>query len=405
MDEWESFGSNQLPAGLSLAGLFAQHNEHRLVTTRLLVWFQYHLNGWNLKLHHLLNFVIYGFILITSGWFAKEAAPEIHGWLILSFMIFLLSPINWFNHFMGYQTNVHLWLFCFLESVFFLFSETQRWLDLIIGSGAAVLSTYSMAGGVASSLVLVVMYGLFNVFRMRSSRESRGKARRFTQLIFVAGFLGATILLWLVNYRTLPYTPPPALPYEWKFWGHFLNLVAFGFGVDRLASIPGAFYLFIILTPILAIIRINKFNLSIGQWRVFVSTLGVLAVLASVSCGRAGFGIDQAKQSRYFEFGMLLIPLSVVNWAFLIQGRHRLKVAVMAGLWMFCFLGFRNNWNDFQNYKLEAAQRKVGLKCLRAYYEGTGDGYCPTIYPVPIPTTLLENAKALNVSFFRKMTR
>ena len=110
-DEWASFEPNQLPRGLSLDNLFAQHNEHRIVTTRLFVSLQFHLNGWNLATHQLLNFVIYGLILIAIGWFAIGAAPQMPTWLILSFIVFLLSPINWFNHFMGYQSHIHFWLF------------------------------------------------------------------------------------------------------------------------------------------------------------------------------------------------------------------------------------------------------------------------------------------------------
>jgi hypothetical protein len=150
------------------------------------------------------------------------------------------------------------------------------------------------------------------------------------------------------------------------------------------------------------VILINKGNLSGRQWRIFVSTVGVLAILASVSTGRAGSGIEQAKESRYFEFAMLLIPLSLVSWAFLLHGRKRLQAAVIAGLWIFCLLAFWNNWKEFQNYRIVSAQRKAGLRCLRAYYQGHGDRDCPTLFPAPIPARFLEEAKALNVSFYRR---
>jgi hypothetical protein len=404
MDEWASFTPNQLPDGLSLADLFAQHNEHRIVTTKLLVWLQFHLNGWNLKTHQILNFAIYGFILITIGWFAKETVPEVPGWWIFGFLIFLLSPINWANHFWGIQSSVYFWLFFYLIAAFFLFSETQRWRDLILGGVAASLSTYSMASGFVSSLVLVVMYGLFKFIRIHSSRESRN-AQSFAQLIVVVGFLGTTTLLWLVGYRKPAHTPSVALPYEWRFWGHFVNLVALGFGADRVSSILGTICVFIVVIPVSATIIINNRNFSARQWRAFVSTLAVLAVLASLAAGRAGFGVEQAKQSRYFEFAMSLIPLSVVNWALLLQRRQRLKAAVLASLWIFCLLTFWNSWKDFQNYKLESVRRNDGLKCLSAYYQRNAGNNCPTIYPEPIPTPFLEAAKTLNVSFYRKFTR
>src|ERR1051325_1859067 len=64
-DEWASFESNQLPIGLTLGGRVAQHNEHRLATTRLFIWSQYRLNGWNLAIHQKANFILYALILVA----------------------------------------------------------------------------------------------------------------------------------------------------------------------------------------------------------------------------------------------------------------------------------------------------------------------------------------------------
>jgi hypothetical protein len=401
MDEWASFEPDQLPNGLSVGGLFAQHNEHRLLTTRLFVWLQYQLNGWNLEVHQRLNFAIYGFIILAVGWFSKAAVPEIPVWLIAGFLVFLLSPIGWWNHFMGYQSQVHFWLLFYLVAAYFLFRETERWLDLTIGSTAATLSTYSMAGGFVSSLVLVAMFALFKAIRIHSAPESR-KARSFAQLLFVLGFLGTATLLWLLNYQKPSYHPALVLPYQGKFWSFFLNIISLGFGIDMVSNVVGGFCLLLVIAPLLAVILINKGNLSGRQWRIFVSTVGVLAILASVSTGRAGSGIEQAKESRYFEFAMLLIPLSEVSWAFLLYSRKFLQAAVIAGLWIFCLVTFGNNWKEFPNYRIESVQRKAGLRCLSAYYQGHGDGDCPTLFPAPIPARFLEEAKVLNVSFYRR---
>ena len=75
--------------------------------------------------------------------------------------------------------------------------------------------------------------------------------------------------------------------------------------------------------------------------------------------------------------------------------------AAVAALWVICCIAFWDNWRDFRFYKREAVLRQIGLKCLGSYYEGKGDGNCPTIFPGPLPPRLLEQAKALNVSFYR----
>lgn len=400
MDEWASFEPNQLPAGLSVNGLFAQHNEHRIVTTRLLVWLLFHLNGWNLRTHQLLNFALYGLILMVSVWFVKKTALQIPIWLILSFVVFLLSPLNWSNHFWGYQSQLHFWLLFYLASSYYLFSDTQSWLYLVVGVAATILSTYSMAGGLVSSLVLLVMFGLFKATRIYSV-EPRKRARDYLQLMLVAGLGGATNVMWLINYRKPVYHPPLVLPHQGQFWRYFTNIVALGFGMDRLSLPWGLFCLFIVLAPLLGVLLSRRGGWPAGQWRAFVPTLGVLAVLASVTAGRTGFGIEQSKESRYFELGMSLIPLSLVGWAVFLQESKRLKAGVIAGLWVFCFFASWNGWKDFQNYQIEALRRNAGLACLLASYRGIAGGYCPTIYPTPIPPRILEQAKLLNASFYR----
>jgi hypothetical protein len=239
--------------------------------------------------------------------------------------------------------------------------------------------------------------------RMYSSLESPLYRRSCFQLSFVLGFLGTTTLLWLVDYRRPLYHPPLTFPDAWRFWSHYVNVISLGFGIDEVSSIRGAFYIFIVLVPVLGVILIHKRSLPDGQWRSLTVTLGLLGVLGSVSAGRAGFGVEQAKDSRYFELSMLLVLLSVVNWASFLQERKYLKVAVLVGLWILCFLGFWNNWKDFKYYRREAVQRNLGLKCVAAYYDGNGDSLCPTLFPVPIPPHLLRQASALNVSFYRNI--
>jgi hypothetical protein len=248
-----------------------------------------------------------------------------------------------------------------------------------------------------------MMFGVFKAIRIYSSTQSSQSARRYFQVICVLGVLGTTTLLWLVDYRKPLHHPVLALPHEWQFWALFLHLLAFGFGIDRVSITLGAFYLCVVLTPMVALIVIHGRNLPIGLWRNFTLTLAVLAVLASVAVGRAGFGIEQAKASRYFEFAMSLLPLSVLNWTLFLQRSKSLRVAAVTSLWIICLLAFRDNWRHFRYYKREAVHRKVGLDCLAAYYEGKGDSNCPTIFPVPLPVHLLEEAKALNVSFYRSI--
>ena len=194
----------------------------------------------------------------------------------------------------------------------------------MVGSAFAILSVYSDAAGFVSSFALLVIFALFKIIRIHSSAESRGAARGYFQLILVVGFLGTALLLWLLDYRKPPGHPALVFPYHWKFWSYFLNIVALGFGVDEISNTLGAFCLLIVLVPAVGVLLINKRNLRVGEWRTLALMLGVLGVLASIAAGRAGFGVEQAKDSRYFEVGMVLIPLSLVSWTFLLQEKKLL---------------------------------------------------------------------------------
>src|SRR5687767_6111155 len=91
-DEWDALNAPHLPNGLSLEWLFAQHNEHRIATTKLLIWVYYQINSWNIHVGLLINFLIYGSFLLLFVQFAKKNVPELKGWIVCAFIIFLLSP-------------------------------------------------------------------------------------------------------------------------------------------------------------------------------------------------------------------------------------------------------------------------------------------------------------------------
>jgi hypothetical protein len=411
-DEWETFQAHHLPEGLTLKWLFEQQNEHRPLTTKLLVWFLYHLNGWNLIVHQILNFAIYGLILLWLVWFAKKIS-HLPVWIILSFIVFLLSPINYENHFWGYQSLVHFWLLFFLASSYYLFSEAQRWSELIAGSTLSILSIYSFGSGIVSSFVILVIFGLFKGIRAFSATDRGKRTLELRQLIIVVIIVGSALALWLNGYERPPYHPPLTFPDKWKFWDFFLNLISFGFGIDKVSVFLGIICLLIVLVPLCGILR-QKRNPSSGQWMTFALVLSLLAVLASISASRAGFGARYAKSSRYAEFGMILIPLSLLSWSFFLNGKERLKKQLIAGIWFFCFLTFGNNWlwfgnydagvASFRSYQVVAAIKMAGVECVKTYYFQGGDGYCPTIYP-NVAAPKLEEAKKLNASFYRRIAQ
>jgi len=407
-DDWAMFQDDH-PAAISVAWLFDTHNmrptpsEHIIATTKLFVWMQYHLNGWNTKVNVVLNFLIYGLFLGFIAWFSHRALPALSSYMKWAFIIFLLSPINWFNHFMATQSCYRFYLVFFFLGCCVLFSERQRWSDVLAGSILSILSIYSLSSGFGSCLVLLIAFCAFKIVRLRSKGSSVFRRNEAFQLAVAALLVGGALLFWTTQYSRPTRYPPPFLPNDLRFWGFFLNLVSFGFGIETLSSFWGIFCLLIAIVPICIIVLWRKGNLTNVEWICFAMVAGILANVAGIAILRASLGVVP-KEGRYAELVLPLIPLSMISWAIVLQRHKRLQAATLAGLFVVCLVAFSNNWS-FDVYRAEAVNRIEGRKCVQAYYRGLGDAHCPTVYvdsPGRFPlSTWLEPARNLNASFYR----
>lgn len=401
-DDWAMFHGDNHPSSIDLSWLHRQHNEHRVATTKLLVWLQFQVNGWDYPVHLIVNFVIYGLLLLCLLWLARKALPSLPNWVSLSFTVFLLSPINWFNHFMAMQTAFHFQLLFFFVACGCLFDERQRFRELLIACVAAVLSTYSAAGGFVTTIILLVAFSAFKGMRIYKAAGKTARRRELFQIILVVGIVGIALVAWIAGYTKPPKHPALASPATLSFWAFYLNLMSLGFGLRRLSSEWGAVCVLITLVPIFGEIWKRRRNLSSIKWMTYVAVLGLLVNMVSISLGRAGFGVGAAKAERYVELVTPFIILSVCNWAVFLRHRKTWVIAVLIGLWLFCFAGFARKWG-FGVYRSPAAERLEGLRCVKAYYEGAGNGLCPTIFPVPLDR-FLEQAKRLNASVYRELS-
>lgn len=399
-DEWSVVFRS--PAAISLRWILSQHNEHRIVTTKFLIWLLYQINGWNLRTNIILNFIIFGVTVGWLIWVVKRLAPRMPLWVILGFAVFLLSPVLWMNHLIGLQVCFHFWLLSLLISTYFLFGSIQAWQRLAIGLLATIVSVYSLGTGLVSGPIVIFLFCLFKVDRAVSAPSREERAHEIKQLSFVAVAAVSAIAVWFVgfhkpeNYRGL------SLPFAMSFWRQFLNLVAFGFGIDRISSAIGSICLLIVAAPVVMQVIQKRGKLSTAQWTVSVTMIAILGTLASVAVGRAPFGIEWSKTSRYAEIGMPLIILSAVSWSWCLQRKHIIRVAVLVSLWLFCLISFSNNWS-FHTYGEVAATKKIGVLCAQVYYSNGGDGLCPHLWPTSLADPF-DRARQMNLSFYREIT-
>src|ERR1041384_1866135 len=198
-DDWAAFSGDDHPASVDATWLFARHNEHRMATLKLFIWAQFQMNGWNIRTHLLLAFLIYGLCVVVLTWCCSrwmQAAP----WLMPCFVPFLLTPLSWFNHFMAFTTSVHIWLLCFLIGAYLLFEGKQRWVWLLIGCLSLVLAIYTWAAGFVTALIVLIAFSIFKAIRARRASDITRRLELF-QLVISLLIVGAPLLAWLKRYQ------------------------------------------------------------------------------------------------------------------------------------------------------------------------------------------------------------
>ena len=399
-DEWGLFDPRALPAGLSFRWIFLQANEHRIALTKLLMAGLFYLNGLNQILSIAITYVLYGVLLSCVVMFAQRMVPHLPKWTTLAFVIFLLTPANWENHFWGFQSAYHFAVLFSLLTAFFLFDESQSVARLALGVSTAVLATYSFFSGLVAVCILIVFFAVFKTLHAgRVSGEER--KRKYLQLVAVATPVIAFVAMYFIDYHRNLAAPPRALPYTESFWRFFTNIVSWGFGFETDSVVLGIICLLLVLSPIVLEVWKNGWRLPASSWAVFAYTLAMLAVLAAISVGR-GYGGARAKISRYNEFSMMLVPFTLFAWAIFLKDRTKLRTYMLASLWIFCFLGYSYKWLWFPVYHQQAEIRRQGVRCIENYYAHGGEALCPTIHPVSIKP-MLDEGKRLNLSFYREV--
>lgn len=399
-DEWGILEPDALPAGFTLRWIVVQANEHRIVLTKLLSWGLFYVNGHNHVLSMVITYALYGVLLACIVLFARKMVPHLPLWVILAFIVFLLTPINWENNFWGFQSTFRFALLFPVLASYFLFSESQTGLRLALGAVMSVLATYSFFSGLVAICIIIVVFACFKVSRALSVSGSERRVE-YAQLVGVVTTVLIFIGLYFIDYRITPHQHKLALPNEAVFWKFFTNLVSWGFGFETHSVVLGALCLLLVLAPIALHVWYKRLHVTGSSWAIYAVSLSMLVVLASIASGRAHLS-PSAKISRYAEFGMMLVPFTAFAWAVLLKDRPNLKKYALVGFWVFCCLGFSYKWLWFPVYAVERNSRQQGVECIKSYYQHGGQAFCPTVHFEPMPG-LLDDAKRLNFSFYREI--
>lgn len=394
-DEWEALTETGFLANPTLLQFFAQHNEHRIVTTKLLTFLLYYMDGWNLITQQAVNFVIYGILLCILVYVVKKCVPQMPKWLLFCFIIFPLSTVAWENHFWGFQSQFHFALLFLLLSVFFLFDREQPWKKLYLGIIFSWLTIYSQSSGLVEIIVVMICYVIFKIARILHNNDRQSEIQQIFLVVFT---VGGAIGLYFIGY-VRPAQPELTLPYQNEFWVYFFNLFSNGFGITAVSIFPGIALLIFVLFPVFGEAIKKRLFIASSHWMVLVLILAIVTATGAVAMGRAGFhSIEQSKSSRYCEIVVMLIPLSVGMWAIFLMQQRKLQQYLILAFWILCMVSFAKHWNFSRIYSENALGRQTGRQCVEAYYLKNTIAECKTIYPVSIANRL-EFSKTLKVSF------
>lgn len=282
---------------------FSPHNEHRILTARVLALLLFELGGekWNPLLQMKVNAVLHvGAICVLLYFLSKVIHGGYRTALFLFAGILFAIPFGWENTLAGFQSQFYLLLlfsFVFLWAMSMLPCFSVRWW---MGLLAGVLSAFTMASGALTMLA----GGLILLIRRYWFGERRAVA------------LSAIVLILGVALLAIHYTP--TIP------GHVTlkadSLFAFMKALVRIVAWPASQYgegLFFIQVPLLVWVlhilwrRSDPSPRPAGLVFILAMALWLYGQFVSIAYGRS----TQALSPRYldlFAIGLML------NWAALL---------------------------------------------------------------------------------------
>jgi hypothetical protein len=300
------------------SGLFAQHNEHRLVFPRLLMVILATLSHWNVILEMMVSIVLAaaGFAFIYSMLVRTIHKPALRLLAATLLAIILFSPIQQENWLWGWQMQWYLNTLGLAAAVWALttWRKSPGW-RVLVAIAASTVATYSLASGVFLWILCLPVFFL------------RQELRRYCLVWIAAATVAIGAYYWSyqspAGHASLEFIgthPVPVVHYWLIYIAHPLS--------GRINfSLPTAVLLLGSLTATIAYFWRNhhsKLQTILLPWLL----LGLYTCIsgAATDYSRLGLGLDQAYSSRYTTIGQYLtITLCVLFFCVLDQPHDEAK--------------------------------------------------------------------------------
>jgi hypothetical protein len=414
MDQWELVPLLKADAErrITLAQLWAPHNEHRLVIPRLVMLFLARVSHWNIRCELLLNFflalIIMMFVVLLIRDTVKRIAPDtpqLTPWLALISGLLIFSLTQWHNWVWGWQNQIFFNVLATVTTAWAIGRYGPRWPGLLLGLAGAVVAMLSFANGL---LLFFLLSGALIV--PQPNREKPSIRLLGTVIPF---FLGIVFTVLYLKGLGLP--PRPSLtPIKVLSYVQY-TLAYLGSGLSQwnlsLAIGWGAMGLMILIGLAAFLLCTKTKDLKAITPFLLLSTYAILSGLLS-AMGRTSFGVKQALAPRYvtistlFWISVVVVTASVIVPPLKNSGDLKpLPKIILTTVTILALLAFTStgiswisSWTNLLRY---AKIHQAGLVCVQHYEEASDR--CLQIH-YPDPKVLRQRAQWLkenHLSLFR----
>lgn len=310
---------------LRFVDLFAPHNEHRILWTRLLALLELHLNGgiWNPVLQMMVNALLHGAVLCMFYMLLVDCIPEKKGNRLLWMFLPTLLPLGWENLLAGFQSLFYFLLLFSLLAIHGLVQARLFGPVWWLGFGCAVAAYFSMASGFLCAMAVATVYGLRWIRVERSWR------------------LPAAVFLLLIV-SVAAYLAIPHLPYHapLKAAGTRDFLMALSRGLAFPYTDHGLLAMLLQLPSFILAVYLLRGRLKPEQDRGLFVVIALLVWLylqaAATAYGRGADGAGPA--SRYLDTLVLFLPVNMAAWGWVLSVNRTRWLAWLSRAWMLAAL-------------------------------------------------------------------
>lgn len=299
--------------GLGFADFWAQHNEHRPIFPRLLMFLLATLSGWNVAWELAVNVLMSActFLLLCRLAF-RGSKPDTKPWPIVPLFSFLVfSWVQMENWVWGWQMEVFMSTLALVAGVVLLSGVRFTPLRFALALGAGIVASYSFANGLLFWFALAPLVAFAPALKRQ--------ARLVYSLLWVA-VAACALQLYFFAYHKPDVSPSLSSIFQapLQFIGYVViylgapvtgivtpttwHGVALPVGpLHYLAGIGGLVAL-AVLARLLPRRRPDAYHAALPWLGLVLYVLGSAAITAA---GRAGMGLEQAMTSRYTTISTL----------------------------------------------------------------------------------------------------